>query len=74
MSTNPFDDPDGRFLVLTNEEDQHCLWPAPVDVPTGWTRVFGEASREECLAYVSANWPDIRPKSLRAAPVDSRET
>ena len=25
MSTNPFDDEDGRFYVLVNDEDQHSL-------------------------------------------------
>ena len=26
--TNPFEDPQGRFFVLVNEEQQHSLWPA----------------------------------------------
>jgi len=67
LSTNPFDDPDGRFLVLVNHEDQHSLWPSFVDIPAGWTKVFGEDTREACLAYVDANWTDILPKSLRVA-------
>jgi MbtH protein len=67
MSTNPFDDPDGRFLVLVNHEDQHSLWPSFMDIPEGWTQVFGEDTREACLAYVEANWTDIRPRSLRDA-------
>ncbi|MFE7595491.1 MbtH family NRPS accessory protein, partial [Kitasatospora sp. NPDC057512] len=25
--TNPFDDQDGTFLVLVNDENQHSLWP-----------------------------------------------
>jgi MbtH protein len=72
--SNPFDDPDGRFLVLTNGEDQHSLWPAFVDIPAGWTKVFGEESREACLAYVEANWTDLRPKSLRIAPLENQDT
>ena len=67
MSTNPFDDEAGTFLVVVNDEDQHSLWPAFADVPAGWRRVFGEASRAECLAYVEEHWADIRPKSLREA-------
>jgi MbtH protein len=66
MTTNPFDDPQGRFLVLVNEEDQHSLWPAFAEVPAGWRTVFGEDSRDACLAYVEANWTDLRPKSLIA--------
>jgi uncharacterized protein YbdZ (MbtH family) len=67
MSTNPFDDETGTFLVLVNDEDQHSLWPAFADVPGGWRKVVGEASRAECLAYVEEHWTDIRPKSLREA-------
>jgi uncharacterized protein YbdZ (MbtH family) len=65
LSTNPFDDENGTFLVLVNEEEQHSLWPTFADVPAGWRVVFGEADRAACLAYIEENWPDIRPKSLR---------
>jgi MbtH protein len=64
-TTNPFDDPDGRFLVLTNDEDQHSLWPAFAPVPAGWTTVFGVDSRAACVAYVEEHWTDLRPRSLR---------
>jgi uncharacterized protein YbdZ (MbtH family) len=67
MSTNPFDDETGTFLVLVNDEEQHSLWPTFADVPVGWRKVFGEASHAECLAYVEEHWTDIRPKSLREA-------
>ncbi|GAA1412332.1 MbtH family protein [Catellatospora coxensis] len=63
--TNPFEDADGRYLVLVNDEDQHSLWPAFAAVPAGWRTVFGEDTREACLAYVEANWTDLRPRSLR---------
>ncbi|MEV0729485.1 MULTISPECIES: MbtH family protein [Polymorphospora] len=62
--TNPFDDPDGTFLVLVNAENQHSLWPAFADVPAGWTTVFGPGPRQEALDYVEANWTDLRPQSL----------
>jgi MbtH protein len=61
MSTNPFDDPDGRFVVVVNALGQHSLWPAAMDVPAGWDRVFGEDGRESCLEYVRSAWRDIRP-------------
>ncbi len=67
MSTNPFDDDNGTFYVLVNDEQQHSLWPAFADVPAGWQNVFGAASRSNCLAYIEANWTDIRPRSLREA-------
>lgn len=63
---NPFDDPDGRFLVLVNDEGQHSLWPSFADVPAGWRRVHGEADRRSCLDYVEEHWTDMRPKSLVA--------
>ncbi|MCM1938309.1 MbtH family protein [Streptomyces sp. G3] len=64
MSTNPFDDTDGRFLVLVNHEGQHSLWPSFVQVPGGWTVVFEENTRDACLEYVETNWTDLRPRSL----------
>jgi uncharacterized protein YbdZ (MbtH family) len=65
MSTNPFDDDNGTFFVLVNDEEQHSLWPSFSDVPDGWRVVYGEATRAECLEYTEQNWSDIRPKSLR---------
>jgi MbtH protein len=62
--TNPFDNPDGVFLVLVNHENQHSLWPEFAPVPDGWTRAHGPAPRGECLAYVEREWTDLRPKSL----------
>ncbi|MCV7433202.1 MbtH family protein [Mycolicibacterium bacteremicum] len=67
MSNNPFDDEDGVFFVLVNEEEQYSLWPTFADVPPGWRVVFGESTRADCLAYVEETWNDLRPKSLRDA-------
>ncbi|MCF3178964.1 MbtH family protein [Streptomyces polychromogenes] len=61
---NPFDDEDGAFVVLVNDEGQHSLWPAARTVPAGWTSVFGRDTRQNCLAYVEENWTDLRPASL----------
>ncbi len=62
---NLFDDPDGMFLVLVNDEEQHSLWPAALAVPAGWRVVHGEDTRQACLDYVETNWTDIRPLSAR---------
>ncbi|MFT4087144.1 MAG: MbtH family protein [Gordonia sp. (in: high G+C Gram-positive bacteria)] len=62
--TNPFDDENGRFVVLVNDENQHSLWPVFADVPAGWTTVFGEDCRAACLECVETNWTDLRPQSL----------
>lgn len=64
MSTNPFDDADGRFHVLVNAENQHSLWPAFAEIPAGWTSVLGPEPKDGCLAYVEENWTDLRPASL----------
>ncbi len=52
MSLNPFDDDNGTFYVLVNNEEQHSLWPTFADVPAGWRVVHGEATRAECLEYI----------------------
>ncbi|MDJ0463928.1 MbtH family protein [Streptomyces sp. H27-C3] len=67
MSTNPFDDPEGRFLVLVNDEGQHSLWPSFVEVPGGWTIALDENTREACLDFIEVGWTDLRPRSLTAS-------
>lgn len=62
--TNPFEDEDGAYLVLVNDEGQHSLWPTFAEVPAGWTVAHPEDSRQACLDYVERNWTDLRPKSL----------
>jgi MbtH protein len=62
--TNPFENPEGVYLVLVNDENQHSLWPQFVDVPAGWRTVFGPDSRTACLEYIETNWTDLRPRSL----------
>ncbi len=64
MSGNPFEQEDGVYLVLVNAERQHSLWPAAIAVPSGWTVVHGEDTRQACLDYVETHWTDLRPKSL----------
>lgn len=64
---NPFDDPDGEFLVLINHEEQYSLWPSFAAVPDGWTVVKQAAPRQECVDYIDENWVDMRPLSLRKA-------
>lgn len=67
MSTNPFEDPEGTYLVLVNDEGQHSLWPTFVEVPAGWQVALEESSHEAALKFVEDNWTDMRPKSLVAA-------
>ncbi len=72
--TNPFEDETSAYLVLVNDEGQHSLWPVFAAVPDGWTEVYRGASKAESLAYVEANWTDLRPKSLIAAMESRPET
>jgi MbtH protein len=62
--SNPFDDPDGTFLALMNDEGQYSLWPSFADTPAGWTVVHPEDTRQACLDYIEQNWTDMRPASL----------
>ncbi|MGW2282090.1 MbtH family protein [Streptomyces sp. NPDC001770] len=65
--TNPFDDQDGTFLVLVNDENQHSLWPQFADVPEGWTVTHGPDTHAACLDHVERAWTDMRPRSLADA-------
>ncbi|HET9179978.1 MAG TPA: MbtH family protein [Terriglobia bacterium] len=61
---NPFDDENGEFIVLVNEEMQYSLWPTFRDIPEGWKSVGPRGKRNECLDYIEKNWTDMRPRSL----------
>ncbi|MBT0772268.1 MbtH family protein [Kineosporia sp. J2-2] len=62
--TNPFEHPDGEYLVLVNDENQHSLWPGFVEVPAGWRAVAGPGDRASCVDYIETHWTDLRPRSL----------
>jgi MbtH protein len=64
VSDNPFDDPDGTFYALVNDEGQYSLWPEFADVPAGWAVAFGPGPRAAALEFVEATWTDMRPRSL----------
>lgn len=61
---NPFEDDDGVYLALVNDENQYSLWPAFADIPAGWKIAYGEDSRSDCLDFIERNWTDMRPKSV----------
>ncbi|MFC3997347.1 cytochrome P450 [Nocardiopsis sediminis] len=63
--SNPFEDPDGSYLVLVNDDGQHSLWPAFADVPPGWTVRHGRAGRAACLDHIERTWTDLRPARLK---------
>jgi MbtH protein len=61
---NPFDDENGQFLVLVNDENQYSLWPSFREPPAGWGVALQATSRQECLSWIESHWTDMRPKSL----------
>jgi MbtH protein len=70
MSSSPFDDAQGTFYALVNDEEQYSLWPTFKEVPAGWQVAFGGpdgAARDAVLAWIDKTWTDMRPKSLRVA-------
>lgn len=72
MSSNPFEDENGLYLVLVNEEGQHSLWPSSIDVPAGWSIVAPATDRRAALDYVNLYWTDMRPSSLAEAMDNGR--
>lgn len=61
---NPFDDDEGTFYVLVNDEGQHSLWPEWAEIPAGWEPTHGPDTRRACLDHVDRTWTDLRPRSL----------
>nr|WGD70007.1 MbtH family NRPS accessory protein [Bacillus subtilis] len=62
---NPFENADGTYLVLVNEEIPIFPIPGFIDVPSGWTVVHEEKGRETCLDYIQSHWSDMIPNSLK---------
>jgi MbtH protein len=61
--TNPFEDPDGTYLALINDEGPYSLWPTFVEVPAGWRAACPQGTRESCLEYIKQHWTDMRPQA-----------
>lgn len=59
--TNPFDPPDGGYLVLVNTLGEYSLWPDGLAVPGGWAVVHGPAGHDRCLEYVQTHWTESIP-------------
>jgi non-ribosomal peptide synthetase component F len=55
------------FVVVVNDEGQHALWRAGLDLPDGWARASAAMARDECLAAIDGAWPDIAPASVRVS-------
>ncbi|MEV6411153.1 amino acid adenylation domain-containing protein [Kribbella sp. NPDC051718] len=64
---NAFDEPDARFVVLVNDEDQYSLWPSKIAYPAGWREARAGSSRQDCQDFIESTWSDLRPASARGA-------
>ncbi|MDH1010965.1 MbtH family NRPS accessory protein [Pseudomonas nicosulfuronedens] len=60
-----FDREEAVYKVLVNGEEQYSLWPQYKEVPAGWREAGQQGNKADCLAFVEANWTDMRPLSLR---------
>ncbi|AJC22773.1 MbtH family protein [Pandoraea pulmonicola] len=70
-----FDDENGVFRVVINDEEQYAIWPDYRPVPAGWREVGVSGNKATCLAHIETVWTDMRPRSLRehlAAQGDGR--
>lgn len=67
MSNTRDEEENWSYKVLINEEEQYSLWPAFKGIPAGWRSVGPTGTKAECLAFIDANWIDMRPASLKRA-------
>ncbi|MGW5733803.1 MULTISPECIES: MbtH family protein [Streptomyces] len=59
------------YWVVVNDEEQYSVWPTGREVPEGWRTVGVTGPKDDCLAWIDANWTDMRPLSLRRAMGDA---
>ena len=55
------------YKVVVNSEEQYSIWPADRENPPGWNDAGKTGTRQECMAYITEVWTDMRPRSLREA-------
>ena len=59
--SNPFDNPQGQFYILRNEQQQYSLWPHHCALPKGWSVECPPQSLEACNAWLAENWSTLTP-------------
>lgn len=55
------------YKVVVNHEEQYSIWPADRENPPGWNDAGKTGTKQECMAYITEVWTDMRPRSLRQA-------
>jgi MbtH protein len=53
------------YKVVINDEEQYSIWPTDRENAPGWRDAGKSGTKDECLAYISEVWTDMRPLSLR---------
>jgi MbtH protein len=53
------------YVVVRNLEEQYSIWPVLRPLPNGWEAVPKSGTLDECLAYITEVWTDMRPLSVR---------
>lgn len=69
VSSNPFDNEEGTFFALVNDQGQYSLWPTFAAVPSGWSVALGNSdegepvgvSRSDALACIEQRWTTLQP-------------
>lgn len=69
-TASPFEAADSQYLTLADSRGVHCLWPAGVAVPGGWSAVHGPAAREDCLDHADRHWVDFSSAAGRPTTPD----
>lgn len=55
------------FKVIVNDDGQYAICPAEGQTPWDWRDAGKTGLRSECLAYIEAVSPDMRPPDMRRA-------
>ncbi|WP_426712019.1 MbtH family protein [Cronobacter muytjensii] len=59
--SNPFDNPQGRFWLLENDQQQLSLWPQACALPPGWRVVAPPQSKQACEAWLAPHGAALQP-------------
>lgn len=59
--TNPFDNPQGRFYILQNGQQQYSLWPEQCALPAGWQVMCEPQTCEACNVWLATHWQTLTP-------------
>jgi len=59
--SNPFDNSEGQFYILQNEQQQFSLWPQHCALPQGWTVICTPQSPQACNDWLTDHWTTLAP-------------